>query len=273
MWRLSPRIRRTLTTLGVDILLQYCPYSTADVRSWIQAQDQHPWNDRKQTFRNRGLTRTFPAAVEERTEFLRPYNPEGPILPLTNTSQPPVTFDSQPLFLPTHISQMEGPASPVRQEIDSDREEVIASGNFHGRGMSSTSRHTGPVASAQPDSGSPSITPAQAAARNEYPMADPRPPLRSQRAPPDSHEYGSGLTANMKELLARSGLRECVQFYGRHLYGAPDGVAEGPMAEELLLYALGESERKRRENQENVRRLTIALAEAGEALRAATARA
>jgi hypothetical protein len=166
MWRLSPRFRRTLTTLGVDMLLQYCSYSTADVHSWIQAQDQHPWNDRKQTFRNRGLTRTFPAAVEERTEFLRPYNPEGPTLPLTNTSQPPVTFDNQPLFLPTPISQMEGPASPVRQEIDSDREEVIASGKFHGRGMSSTTRPTGPVASAQPDSGSPSITPAHAAARN-----------------------------------------------------------------------------------------------------------
>jgi hypothetical protein len=43
--------------------------------------------------------------------------------------------------------------------------------------------------------------------------------------------------------------------------------------EELLVYALGESERKRRENQENVRRLTIALAQAGEAFRAATARA
>jgi hypothetical protein len=44
------------------------------------------------------------------------------------------------------------------------------------------------------------------------------------------------------------------------------------MTEELL-YALGESERKRFENQKNVRRVTIALAEAGEALRAATARA
>jgi hypothetical protein len=64
-----------------------------------------------------------------------------------------------------------------------------------------------------------------------------------------------------------------VQFYGRLFYGAPDGVEEGLMTEELLEYALGESERKRRENQENVRRLTIALAEAGEALRAATARA
>jgi hypothetical protein len=45
------------------------------------------------------------------------------------------------------------------------------------------------------------------------------------------------------------------------------------MTEELLVYALGESERKRRENQEKVRRLTIALDETAEALRAATARA
>jgi hypothetical protein len=104
-------------------------------------------------------------------------------------------------------------------------------------------------------------------------MADPLPPLRSQRVHPALHEYGSGLTANLKEHLARSGLRECVQFYGRHFCGTPDGVAEGPMIEELLVYALGESERKRRENQENVRRLTIALAEAGETLRAATAMA
>jgi hypothetical protein len=44
------------------------------------------------------------------------------------------------------------------------------------------------------------------------------------------------------------------------------------MTEELLVYAPGESERKRRENQEKVRRLTIALAEAGEAFRSATAR-
>jgi hypothetical protein len=102
---------------------------------------------------------------------------------------------------------------------------------------------------------------------------NPRPPLRSQRVPPASHEYGSGLTANLKELLSRSGLHECVQFYGHHFYGTSDGVAEGLMTEELLVYALGESARKRRENQENVRRLTIALDEAGEALRAATARA
>jgi hypothetical protein len=104
-------------------------------------------------------------------------------------------------------------------------------------------------------------------------MADPRPPLRSQRVPSASHEYGIGLTANLKELLARSGLRECVQFYGHHFYGTSEGVAEGPVTEELLVYALGESERKRRENQEKVRRLKIALDEAGEALRAATARA
>jgi hypothetical protein len=86
-------------------------------------------------------------------------------------------------------------------------------------------------------------------------------------------QYGSGLTTNLKEVLSRSGLHECVQFYGRHFYGALDGVAEGLMTEEMLVYALGESEKKRRENQENVRRLTIALAEAEEALQAATARA
>jgi hypothetical protein len=45
------------------------------------------------------------------------------------------------------------------------------------------------------------------------------------------------------------------------------------MTEELLVYALGESKRKRHENQENVRRLTIALDETAEALRAAIARA
>jgi hypothetical protein len=104
-------------------------------------------------------------------------------------------------------------------------------------------------------------------------MSDPRPPLRSQRVPPASQEYGIGLTANLKELLARSGLHECLQFYGHHFYGTSEGVAEGPMTEELLVYALGESERKRPENQEKVRRLTIALDVAGEALRAATARA
>jgi hypothetical protein len=168
---------------------------------------------------------------------------------------------------------MEGPASPERQEIVSDREEVVDSGNFHGRDTSSTSRPVVPIASAQPSSGGPSITPATVAAMTEYPMADSRPPLRSQRVPPASHEYGTGLTANLKELLARSGLHECVQFYGHHFYGTSDGVAEGLMTEELLVYALGESERKRRENQEKVRRLTIALAEEGEALRAATARA
>jgi hypothetical protein len=53
----------------------------------------------------------------------------------------------------------------------------------------------------------------------------------------------------MKELLARSGLHECVQFYGRHFYGAPDGVAERLMTEEMLVYALEESEKKRHENQ------------------------
>jgi hypothetical protein len=57
-----------------------------------------------------------------------------------------------------------------------------------------------------------------------------------------------------------------VQFYGRHFYGAPDGVAEGLMIEEMLVYALGETDRKRREDKEKVRRLTIALAEVGEAL-------
>ena len=45
------------------------------------------------------------------------------------------------------------------------------------------------------------------------------------------------------------------------------------MTEEMLVYALGESERRRRENQESARRLKISLAEAGEMLRAATARA
>jgi hypothetical protein len=104
-------------------------------------------------------------------------------------------------------------------------------------------------------------------------MADTRPHLRSQRMPLDSHECDSGLTANLQELFARSGLHECVQFYGRHFYGFTDGMAEGLVTEELLVYALLESERKRRENQENVLRLTIALAEAEEAFRAATARA
>jgi hypothetical protein len=168
---------------------------------------------------------------------------------------------------------MEGPAAPERQEIDSDREEVVASGNFHGRGTSSTSLPVVPIASAQPSSGRPSITPATVVARNKYPMADPRPSLRSQRVPPASHEYGTGLTTNLKELLARSCLHECVQFYGHHFYGTSYGVTEGLMTEELLVYALGESERKRRENQEKVRRLKIALDEAGEAFRAATARA
>jgi adenylosuccinate lyase len=50
-------------------------------------------------------------------------------------------------------------------------------------------------------------------------------------------------------------------------------VAEGLVTEEILVYALGDSEMKRRENQENVRRLKIALAEEGEELRAASARA
>jgi hypothetical protein len=77
---------------------------------------------------------------------------------------------------------MEGPASPVRQEIDTDREEVIASWNLHGRGTSSTSRPAVPIIPAQPSSGIPSTTPAPFAARNEYPMVDPRPPLRSQAA-------------------------------------------------------------------------------------------
>jgi hypothetical protein len=86
---------------------------------------------------------------------------------------------------------MEGPASPERQEIDSDREEVIASGNFHSRGTSSTSRPAVLIASAQLSSGRPSITSAQVAAMNEYPMADPRPPLRSQRVPPSSNEYAA----------------------------------------------------------------------------------
>jgi hypothetical protein len=94
---------------------------------------------------------------------------------------------------------MEVFASLERQEIDSDREEVDASGSFHGRGTSLTSRPAVPITAAQLSSGRPSITPAQVAARNEDPMADPRPPLRSQRAPPASHEYGSGLTANLKE--------------------------------------------------------------------------
>jgi hypothetical protein len=47
MCRLSPRIRRTLDTLGVETLLHYCPYSTADVRSWLQAHDQNLWDDHR----------------------------------------------------------------------------------------------------------------------------------------------------------------------------------------------------------------------------------
>jgi hypothetical protein len=65
MWRLSPRIRQTLTTMGVETILDNCPYSTADVRSWLQAHDQHLSDDRNQTFRIRGLARTFPAAVKK----------------------------------------------------------------------------------------------------------------------------------------------------------------------------------------------------------------
>jgi hypothetical protein len=92
MWWLSPRIRRTLNTLGVETLLHYCPHSTVDVRSWLQAHDQHLWDDHKQTFRIRGPIRTLPAAVEERTEFVRPYNPIGPTLPPNNTNQIPLDF-------------------------------------------------------------------------------------------------------------------------------------------------------------------------------------
>jgi hypothetical protein len=41
MFRLRTRIRRTLTTLRAEKLLHYCPYSTADVRYWIQEHDQN----------------------------------------------------------------------------------------------------------------------------------------------------------------------------------------------------------------------------------------
>lgn len=273
MWRLSPRIRQTLNTLGVETLLHYCPYSTVDVRSWLQAHDQHHWDHHKQTFRIRGPTRNLPAAVIERSEFVRPYNPVGPTIPPSTTDSPPVAFDSQPLFRRTQFSPMEGPASPVQQEVDSDREEVVASGNFHGRGASSTAHPVAPIVSAHPTSGRHSITPASLAARGEYQMDDSRPPLRSQPAPVGANKYGTSLTPSMKELISRSGLHECVQFYARHFYGLPDEVAEGLMTEEMLVYALGESERRRRENQESARRLKISLAEAGEMLRAATARA
>jgi hypothetical protein len=94
MWRLSHRIRRTLTKMGVETILHNCPYSTADVRSWLQAHDQHLWDDRNQTFRIRGLARTLPAAVEERTEFVRPYNPVGTTLLPSNTNQLPLAFNS-----------------------------------------------------------------------------------------------------------------------------------------------------------------------------------
>jgi hypothetical protein len=140
MWRLSPRIRRTLTTLEVETLLHYFPYSKVDIRSWIQAHEQHPWDRHKQTFRIRGPIRNFPAAVEERTEFVGPYNPVGPTIPPTTTDKFPLTFDSQTLVLHTPCSDREGHASPIRQEVDSDCEEVIYSWNFHGCGTPSTSR-------------------------------------------------------------------------------------------------------------------------------------
>jgi hypothetical protein len=127
MWRLSPRIRRKLDTMSVETMLHSCSYSTADVRSWLQAHDQHPWDDHKQTFRIRGPTHTLPAAVEERTEFVRPYNSIGPPPPPTTTNPNPLASGQHPLFLPTFFSPMEGPASPERQELDSDREEVVAS--------------------------------------------------------------------------------------------------------------------------------------------------
>jgi hypothetical protein len=121
-----------------------------DIRSWMQAHDQHPWDRHKQTFRIRGPTRNFPAAVEERNEFGRAYNPVGPTIPPTTTDKFLLNFDSQPLVLHTPCSDMEGHALPIRQEVDSDCEDVIYSGNFDGRGTSSTSRPPVPVASAQP---------------------------------------------------------------------------------------------------------------------------
>jgi hypothetical protein len=42
----------------------------------------------------------------------------------------------------------------------------------------------------------------------------------------------------MKDLISRSGLHDCVQFYARILYGAPDGVAEGLMTDEMLVYTV-----------------------------------
>jgi hypothetical protein len=208
-----------------------------------------------QNFRIPGPTRALPAAVEERTEFVRPYNPVGPTLPLTNTNQPPLTFDNQPRFffpLPflrwrvlLHLCVRKSTLTAMRSLPAGNSTDVVSM-----QPRAQTDR------SLQPSRLLEDLVSLQHRSRHGTSirwlilvrLCDLSPP-------PASHEYGSGMTTNLKELLARSGLHERVQFYVRHFYGSPDGVAEGPMTEELLVYALGESERKGLENQDNVRRL------------------
>jgi hypothetical protein len=73
MWRLPPRGRAGVQTIGIDRLLVKSSFSPTEVAQWLNDHDNYPWGEVSMSYQVRGPTHERPAEIETLDSFLRPY--------------------------------------------------------------------------------------------------------------------------------------------------------------------------------------------------------
>jgi hypothetical protein len=114
MWLLPVRARRYLDELKVENIFHRSPYNVQNVGVWLQDHDAHNREVSHMFHRVRGPSKGEPPLIEERPEFLRPYNG------IISTSRLP--------SIPRLVSRPIAPQMSTAVRRMADREEIVASG-------------------------------------------------------------------------------------------------------------------------------------------------
>jgi hypothetical protein len=73
VWRLPPRGRAGVQTIGTDRMLVKSNFSPAEVTQRLRDHDNHPWGAASMSYQVRGPTHDNPAEIETIDSFVRPY--------------------------------------------------------------------------------------------------------------------------------------------------------------------------------------------------------
>jgi hypothetical protein len=117
MWRMPPRARKGIDTMGVQELLDQSPYRSAEVAAWLYDHDAHPWEATRMRYRIRGPSPGLPEESEEIVQFARQYHPKSgtPVGPVPPCLTPPSPE------LPPELHAMSDAADDLKEVISSGR--------------------------------------------------------------------------------------------------------------------------------------------------------